>query len=295
MRPRDGLELVLLAALWGGSFLFMRVAAPEFGPVPLVFLRVAVASALLLPLLAWRGEVSALRTHWRPLLVVGVTNSALPFVLFTVAALVLDVGLLGIFNATAPLWGAVIAWAWLKDRPGALRLLGLAIGFAGVAGLGWERASVKPGEHGVSPAAGVAACIAATLCYGFSVNYTKQRLVGVPPVAVATGSQLGAAVVTLLPALWLWPEVGPGSRAWAAALVLAVVCTAAAYLLFFRLIANVGPAQAISVTFLIPAFAIAWGALLLGERISGTMLIGCGVVLLGTALASGWVAGLLRR
>jgi drug/metabolite transporter (DMT)-like permease len=295
MRPRDGLELVLLAALWGASFLFMRVAAPEFGPVPLVFVRVSLAGALLLPLLAWRGEMSALRAHWRPLLVVGVSNSALPFVLFTVAALVLDVGLLGIFNATAPLWGAVIAWAWLKDRPGALRLLGLAIGFAGVAGLGWERASFKPGVHGVSPAAGVAACLAATLCYGFSVNYTKKRLVGVPPVAVATGSQLGAAVVTLLPALWLWPVVGPGTRAWAAALVLAVVCTAAAYLLFFRLIANVGPAQAISVTFLIPAFAIAWGSLLLGERISSAMVIGCAVVLLGTALASGWVAGLLRR
>lgn len=295
MTRRDGTELVLLAALWGASFLFMRTGAPEFGPVPLVFVRVTGACALLLPLLAWQRGLPALRRHWRPLLVVGITNSALPFVLFTLAALVLDVGLSGIFNATAPLWGALIAWLWLHDRPSPLRALGLAIGFAGVLGLGWDRASFRPGEHGVSPTVGIVACIAATLCYGFSVNYTRKYLLGVPPMAVAAGSQLGAALVTLLPALWLWPAAPPSSAAWGAAAVLALVCTGLAYVLYFRLIAHVGPAQAIAVTFLIPAFAIAWGAIFLGERITLDMLLGCAVVLLGTALATGMIGKRARR
>ena len=109
MRPRDAAELLLLAALWGASFLFMRIGAPEFGPAALVFVRVAGATALLLPLLAWRGDAPALRAHWRPLMVVGVVNSALPFLLFTVAALVLSAGLMSVFNATAAIWGALVA------------------------------------------------------------------------------------------------------------------------------------------------------------------------------------------
>ncbi len=295
MRSSDVAELVLLGALWGASFLFMRIGAPEFGPLPLVFVRVAGASALLLPLLWWRRELPALRTHWRPLLLLGVTNSALPFAFFTLAALVLDIGLSGIFNATAPLWGALFAWLWLKDKPTSARMLGLAIGFAGVLLLAWDSASFKPGEHGVSPTLGILACIVATLCYGFSVNYTKQRLSTVPPMAVAAGSQLGASVVTLLPALWWWPAVLPTGRAWAAATVLALACTGLAYLLYFRLIAHVGPAQAIAVTYLIPAFAIAWGAIFLGQAITQSMVLGCAVVLLGTALASGLIGAPARR
>jgi drug/metabolite transporter (DMT)-like permease len=193
MKTQDAAELLLLAALWGASFLFMRLGAPEFGPAALVFVRVAGASALLLPLVAARREGPALRRHWRPLLVVGVVNSALPFLLFTVAALVLNAGLSGIFNATAPLWGAVVAWLWLKDKPSPARAAGLAIGFAGVLFLAWGKASFKPGEHGVSPAVGIAACIVATLLYGFTVNYTKKALAGVPPLAVAAGSQSWAA------------------------------------------------------------------------------------------------------
>lgn len=289
MKPRDSAELLLLGALWGASFLFMRVAAPDFGALPLVFVRVAGAAALLLPLLHWRGQTAALRTHWRPLLLVGVSNSALPFVLYTLAALVLSAGLSGIFNATAPLWGALIAWLWLHDRPSRSRALGLAIGFAGVLFLAWDRASVKVGAQGISPALGIACCLGATLCYGFSVNYAKKALGGVPPLAVAAGSQAAAAVVTAVPALLWWPATPPSATAWGAAAVLALACTGLAYLLYFRLIAHVGPAQAIAVTYLIPAFAMAWGALFLGEQITPALLLGCAVVLVGTALATGWV------
>jgi drug/metabolite transporter (DMT)-like permease len=289
IRHRDLAELVLLAALWGASFLIMRIGAADFGAAPLVFLRVAGASLLLLPLLAWRRELPALRRHWRPIAVVGIVNTTLPFLFFMVAALVLNAGLSSIFNATSPLWGALIAWLWLGDRPGVARLLGLAIGFAGVLGLGLHNASFKPGEHGVSPALGIAACIAGTACYGAAANYTKKRLTGVPPMAVAAGSQLSAAAFTVGPALWWWPAHNPGTAAWAGAAVLAFACTGLAYLLYFRLIAQIGPANAIAVTFLVPAFAVLWGALFLAETLTLATMGGCSVILLGTALATGLV------
>lgn len=289
MKAGDAAELLLLGALWGASFLFMRIGAPEFGPLALVFLRVAGAGLVLLPLAAARGQWPALRRHAGPLLLVGISNSAVPFVLFTAATLVLTAGLAGIVNAMAPLWGALIAWVWLNDRPGPTRLLGIAIGFAGVLFLAWDKAGLKDSAHGISPGLGIACCAAATLCYGFSVNYTRRRLAGVPPLAVAAGSQTAAALVMLLPALWAWPAQVPGVRAWTAVAALALACTALAYLLFFRLIAHVGPAQAIAVTYLIPAFAIVWGLLVLGEPITAGMLAGCAVVLLGTALATGLV------
>jgi len=290
MRARDLFELVALAALWGGSFLFMRLGAAQFGPVALVFLRVAGASLLLLPMAAWNGDAAALRRHWRPIFVVGIVNTALPFLFFSLAALVLNAGLSAIFNATAPLWGATIAWFWLHDRPTPTRTLGLAIGFAGVLGLGLANASFRPGAQGISPAMGIAACMAATLLYGFAANYTKQRLAGVPPLAVAAGSQLSATCVVVLPAIWLWPEVTPGASAWAGAAVLAIACTGLAYLLYFRLIAHVGPANAIAVTFLIPAFGVLWGAVFLAETPTVVMIGGCAVILLGTALATGILA-----
>lgn len=287
MRRRDLADLLMLAALWGASFLFMRLGAVDFGPAPLVFLRVAGAAALLLPLAAARGHGAALRRHWRAIALVGLVNSAMPFLLYMVAALALDAGLSAIFNATSPLWAAVVAWVWLGERPGGLRSLGLAIGFAGVAGLGLHNASFKAGDHGVSPALGVAACLAATLCYGIGANLAKRFLVGVPPLATAAGSQLAAAAATLMPALWWWPAAMPAPAAWAGVAVLAFACTGIAYLLYFRLIANAGPANAISVTFLVPVFGVLWGAVFLAEPLTISKGLGCAVILFGTALATG--------
>jgi drug/metabolite transporter (DMT)-like permease len=287
MRGRNLADLLALAALWGASFLFMRVGAAEFGPLALAFVRVAGASLLLLPLLWGRGQGAALRQHWRPLLVVGLVNSALPFALYALAALVLSTGLMSIFNATSPLWGALIAWVWLHDRPGASRTLGLAIGFAGVAWLSAGKADLRPDASGVSPALGIAACMAATALYGFGANYTRRAAAEVPPLAVAAGSQLAATVLLAPLAFAAWPASPPGARAWAAAMLLALLCTGLAYILYFRLIARVGPARAISVTFLIPAFAALWGFVFLREVPTAEMLAGCAVILLGTALATG--------
>ena len=289
MKPRDVAELCLLGALWGASFVFMRLGATEFGPAALVFVRVAGASLLLLPLVAWRGEMNVMRQHWRPIAFVGLINSALPFLLFMVAALVLGAGLMAVFNATAPIWGALIAWLWLGERLGPSRWLGLAIGVAGVLGLVWGKADFRPGEHGISPALGIAACVGAAVLYGLAANVSRKRLAGVAPMAVAAGSQLSAALLLLLPALWSWPAVNPTPAAWGAAATLAGACTGLAYVLYFRLIAHAGAANAISVTFLIPGFAMLWGWLFIGEQPTAAMLLGCAVILLGTALSTGLV------
>jgi drug/metabolite transporter (DMT)-like permease len=283
MRAADIGELLLLAAVWGASFLFMRLGAAEFGPVALSALRVGGAALCLLPLLQWRGQMAELRQHWRPILVVGVLNSALPFLCYGYAALSVTAGLMSIFNAATPLFGAVVAWLWLNDRLSASRIAGLVVGFAGVAWLAWDKASFKPGGSGWA----VLACIAAALMYGVAASFTKRRLTGVAPLAVAAGSQLGAVLVLVLPALWWWPRATPSATAWVATLLLAVLCTALAYVLFFRLIAHIGPARAISVTFLIPAFAVLWGALFLAEELGASMLLGCGAILLGTGMSTG--------
>ena len=287
MKPRDTIELLSLAAIWGASFLFLRMGAAEFGPFALAGLRVVGASLFLMPLLMRRGEWPALRQHWRAIAVVGIANSAIPFLCFSYAALAITGGLSSIFNATTPLWGVLIAWLWLKDKPNANKLTGLAIGFAGVLWLAWDKASFKADASGASSGLAVLACLTATLMYGLAASMTKRWLTGVPAMALAAGSQLSAAIVLLPLMLWHWPATLPGARSWGAVVALALLCTGVAYVLYFRLIANIGATNALSVTFLIPAFAIAWGGLFLGETVNATMLIACAVILVGTSLVTG--------
>ena len=290
MNATSLVELVTLAALWGGSFLFMRMGAGEFGAVPLAALRVTGAAIFLWPLMQARGQVTALRAHWRPIFLVGVINSALPFVLYSYAALSLTAGLSSIFNAATPLFGSVVAWLWLKDRLTPARIAGLAIGFGGVLWLAWDKASLRPGGSDWA----VVGCLAATVCYGVAAAYTKKYLSGVPPLALATGSHLAAALVLAGPALLWRPATMPTPAAWLAVALLALACTGIAYVLYFCLIAHVGPANAISVTFLIPVFGVLWGWWFLGERVTLRMGAGCAVILLGTALTNG-VLKLRRR
>ena len=283
MRRRDVAELLALAALWGGSFLFMRVAVPAFGPLALAFLRVFGAALMLVPLLAARGELAALRRHWRPIAVVGFVNSALPFLCFAYAALTINAGVSAIFNSATPLFAAIVAWLWLGDRMTPLRIAGLAIGFAGVLWIGWDKADFGPGGS----AAAIGACLLATMSYGIAPSLTKRRLGGVPPLAVAAGSQVAAAIFLAVPALLAWPAQAPSAPAWGMVALLAFFGTGLAYLLYFRLIANAGPANAVAVTYLIPIFAVAWGGLFLGERLTLPLIAGCAVIFVGTALATG--------
>ena len=282
-------DFVLLAAIWGASFLFMRGAALEFGAVPTAGMRVLIAAIALLPLLWMRNLFPVLVQHWRAVLGVGLLNSAIPFACFSYAVLSISTGLSSILNATTPLFGAVVAWVWLREKPDGSRIIGLAIGFLGVVLLAWEKANFKHGASGTATGWAVLACLLACLSYGIAGSFTKRFLTGVPPMATAAGSQIGAAIGLAIPALWLRPEVMPSAQAWGSLLVVGVLCTAVAYVLFFRLIATVGPAKALTVTFAIPVFGVFYGTVFLGESLTPWML-GCGAVIVcGTALSTGLV------
>jgi drug/metabolite transporter (DMT)-like permease len=287
-KPRAWLvDFILLAAIWGSSFLFMRLGTVEFGAFPTAAVRVAIASVFLLPLAAWRGQVPVMRKHWKPIFAIGILNSGIPFLCFTFALLSITTGLSAILNATVPLFGALIAWVWLRDKPTAARALGLAIGFAGVALLAWDKASFKPGASGIAPAWAVLACLVATLCYGIAGNAAKVYLKGLPALATATGSQIGATLLLAVPALWTWPAHMPSMQAWLALVAVGVLCTGIAYILYFRLIEEAGPSRALAVTFVVPVFAVIYGALFLGEAVTGWMLLCGGVIVCGTALSTG--------
>jgi drug/metabolite transporter (DMT)-like permease len=287
MKSRDVLELLSLAALWGASFLFMRLGAAEFGPMAMAALRCLGAALFLLPILLVQRQWPALRSNWRAIAWLGIVNSALPFVLYGVALLAINAGLSAIFNAATPLWAAAIGALWLHERLGATRVLGLGIGLAGVVGLAWDKAGFTANEHGVSATLAIAACLAATLLYGYGASYAKKRLAGVPSMAMATGSQLSAAVLLAIPGWAQRPHTMPSAAAWMSLLLLALLCTGVAYILYFRLIAHIGATNASAVTFLIPAFAAAFGWLFLDEHVSASMIIGGAVILVGTALAMG--------
>ena len=280
MPPRDALDLVVLGALWGAAFLFMRVAAPAFGPVTLIAVRVTIAAALLLPLLVREGGLAQARSAAGRLALVGALNTAIPFALFAYAALTLPAGLSSVLNATVPLFGALVGVLWLGERPRPLQLVGLGLGFAGVLVLAWPRLS------SASDWRAVAAALTATLLYAISAHLTRQTLTGVRPLVIAGGSMTGAAAM-LLPLTLVWhPASPPASGAWGAALMLGVASTAIAYVMYFRLLARAGPTVAMTVTYLIPVFGVSWGAVFLGERLASTALAGGALVLTGVALAT---------
>ncbi|MGB4360449.1 MAG: DMT family transporter [Rhodoferax sp.] len=281
----------MLGAIWGASFLFTRLGAAEFGALPTAGLRVGIAAIFLLPLLLLRGQWQALSTHWKKIFFLGMLNSGIPFALYAYALLSISTGLSSLLNATVPLFGALVAWLWLKDRPHGMKILGLLIGFVGVAMLAWGKASFKPDASGLVTGWAVLACLGACLCYGLSASFTKRHLAGVPSLVIATGSQLGATLGLALPTLWLWPSQPPSSTAWLALLAVGVLCTGVAYVLFFRLVDKVGAAGSLTVTFLIPVFAVLYGVVFLGESVTAWMLICGAVILLGTALSM----GLLKR
>ena len=282
-------DFIMLAALWGASFIFMRAGVLEFGPVSTAATRVAIAALFLLPLVWLRGLLPVLRIHWKKIFLVGLVNSGIPFACFAFALLSITTGLSAILNATVPMFGALVAWVWLNDKPTASRVAGLVIGFGGVALLAWDEASFRPDASGVAPAWAVLACLLGCICYGIAASYTKRYLSGLPALVIAAGSQAGATLGLSLPALWLWPARMPGVRAWVALAIAGVACTGLAYIIFFRLIANAGPPRALAVTFLVPVFAVFYGALFLGETVTLWMLICAVVIICGTALSTGLV------
>lgn len=293
MSPALALEFLLLGALWGSSFLFMRLGAAEFGALPTAGLRVALAALFLLPVFLVRGVWADFRQRAGAILFVGLLNSGIPFALFAFAVMHISTGLTSILNATVPLTGALVAWLWLKDRPGGSRMLGLAIGFIGVVLLVVGKAGFSAADLSDAQARAtlwpMGACLLATLCYGIAASFTKRYLMGAHPLATATGSQIGATLGLALPTFWLWPPTPVSLGAWGALAAVALFCTAMAYILYFRIIEQAGPSKALTVTFLIPVFALFYGVLFLDEVITPWMLVCGGVIVCGTALSTGLV------
>ena len=290
MSRRDVIDFVLLAAIWGASFLFMRVGAPEFGPFALIGLRSGIAALCLLPLALLREGNTQVFSHLRELAVVGVVNAVIPFTLLAYAAISLTAGFTALINATTPLWAAVVGLFWLNAKLSKPQWVGLALGVVGMVILTWGKVDFKPGGSGLAIAAG----LIATLAYGFSTHYTKKKLSWVSPIGVATGSQTAGALMLLPFAIAYWPAVMPSAKAWIAVILLAVLATAFALILYFRLIARLGGQKASTVTFLIPVFAVAWGAVFLGEAVTLPMALGGAIVLAGTALTLGLRLGMIK-
>jgi drug/metabolite transporter (DMT)-like permease len=283
LKARDFAGLVLLGAIWGGAFPLLRVASPAFGAVPLSFVRITIAAAVLV---AMAGDLARLRPRAGLLFVLGVMNSAVPFTLFAFATLSITAGLAALLNATTPMFGALIAYVWLGERLTLLRVLGILIGFFGVALIVWGTVGV----HAEGAALGIAAGLTASALYGLSANFAKRKLDSLDATSISAGSVLSAALVLAPPAALEWPANMPGAGEWAAAVALGLVCTALAYLIYFRLVRNAGASKAVTVTFLIPVFGIFWGALFLDEPVTPALLVSCVLVLIGTALATGVIA-----
>lgn len=265
-------ELGVLGAIWGASFMFQRVAAPEFGALALAELRLALGALVLLPFL-WRARQLFPLRVWPMLALLGAINSAVPFALFAYAAQRAPAGIGAICNSMAVLFTALIAFLFYGEKIGLRRAAALFAGFAGVVVL----ASAK--TAGASIGLAVAAGTGAALLYGIGANLIRSRLVGLPPIAVAAVT-LSCASLELLPfALTHWPEVMPSTRAWLSTLALGAICTGAAYAIYYRLIVRIGAARAVTVTYLVPLFAVAWAWLLLGEPLTIPMAIAATLIL----------------
>lgn len=286
MQAKSYLELFILGALWGASFLFMRTGAPEFGAVSLILLRASIAAAFLVLLVFFinRADLKLIAQNWRHLLILGLTNTALPFTLFAWATLALEAGLTATINSTAPMFGALVAWFWLKDKISLTTALGLLLGFSGV----FILMSGKLSENAmvILPILGA---MLASACYGFAACYSKLHASGLKPFVVATGSQVFATLLLIIPGIMAWPDTLPSISAWRDVAILGVGCTGIAYILYFRILSREGVSAALSVTYLVPLFAFIWGWIFLSEGITMVILLGAVTILFGVALTTGMI------
>jgi drug/metabolite transporter (DMT)-like permease len=283
MRPKDFAGLVVLGALWGGSFLFIRVAVPALGPFLLVELRVGLAAAALLLYALVAGRLPKIRSRWKSFLVLGFFNAAVPFSLISAAEIHLTASLAAILNSTTVMFTAMVAAVWLGDPLTARKLIGIVLGVVGVTVLvGWDPTPL----NGVVLLS-VAAMLVASLSYALGATYVKRSFSGIPPLGMAIG-QLGAATVLLLPlSVASFPGETPSLPVVFSMLGLALLSTAAAYLIYFRLIENVGPTSTVTVTLLVPVFGLLFGVLLLDEPFGSGTIAGLAIILFSVVLITG--------
>ena len=280
MTAANLVRLVALAAIWGASFLFVRLAVPSVGAPWLAEFRVGIAGMAMLAFALATGAKLAPRRHWRTYLMMGLVNCALPFWLYAYAGLHLNAGTMGILNATTPFFSVVCGAIWLGERITAHKLAGLALGLLGVAlvvGLG-------PLEPTRDVVLGSLACVGATLCYALSTTWLKKLGGGASPVPLSAAS-LCVAALAIAPFLPAAPAAAAFTPLVLSAIAgLSLLCSAVAFLLYFRLIADLGPTRAMTVAFLIPLFAVLWGSVFLGEELGVGTFVGGLLILVAVAL-----------
>jgi drug/metabolite transporter (DMT)-like permease len=280
MRGADYVRLFVLAAIWGGSFIFMRVLAPVLGPIPTAALRVLLGGGMLLLWFRVRRFDPQWRVHRRHYMIIGAVNSSIPFSLFAFAALHVPAGYSAILNSTAPMFGALFAALWLAEPLTTRKLAGLALGFCGVIVVAWRGAGALTPMVLLS----ALACLTAALCYGLSGVYVRKFARGVPALGIAGCSQICAGLL-LLPGLLFVPAGLEFSRPVIVSLLgLGLLCSGVAYVFYYRLMTDIGPTRTLTVTFLVPIFGVRWGAIFLGEQITLITLTGGILIIAGTFL-----------
>ena len=287
MKVSDTLLLILLAAIWGSSFVFMRATADVFGPIALIAIRISVAALFLLVFLLQKKRRQEFFNHWKILFLVGAMNSAIPFSLLAYASLHLSGGTVSILNATTPVFTALIAHFWLKNIMTKLQFTGMAISISGLIFLVWDKVSWSIGSW-----LPLLAGVTAGLLYGIASTTTKKYLSDVSVMTATAGSLFFSAILIIIVSLFFLPDFNNiHSIDWVYAITLGILCTAIAFIIYFKLVKNIGPATTASVTFLIPIFAFLWGYILLDELVTTRMWIATGIILLGM----GFVTGLIRK
>ncbi len=285
------IKLIALGAIWGSSFLFVRIAAHVLAPPFLIALRVGLGSLFLLAVAAVKRKPLDIRAHWKHFLILGILNTAIPFTLFAFAARTLPASLMAILNATAPIFGTVISAVWLRTPLTWRSGLGLLLGITGVAILvGLDGANLTPAA-GLAVAAG----LTAGFCYGLASAYAKHAP-SIDGFSNAHGSMWAATLFMLPAAPFFVPQAVPDPLVIVAVVAVGVMCSGIAYVLYYDLVNAIGVGPALSVGFLIPAFGVLWGSLFLHEPVGPQTIIGGLVVLAGTALITGFnPANFLRR
>ena len=279
---RDISELIFLSAIWGSSFLFLRLTSTVFGPIFLIEMRVLSGLAVLLPLVLFLGKLAEFQKHWKMIATVSLMNMAIPFCFFAFSAVYIGAGLLSIINATVPIFSACVAYVVYKERLSRSSLLGLLIGFLGVVVL-----MFNPSESlGSSGWLAILSALLACLLYGTAINLTVNNLQGVSGLTITAGGLFVSSLVLLPFAFWARPEVLPVGNIWWSVFALGIVCTGFGFVMFYRLIDRIGAGRAIMTTYLIPVFSILWGNIFLGESVTLIMVVGCILVLLGVGLTT---------
>jgi drug/metabolite transporter (DMT)-like permease len=283
LKPKEILLLVMLGALWGVGFLFIRVSVPEFGIAAVVEIRLIVAFLFLLPFLIYYRQIPDLIQHWRGICVVSILSTAIPYTLFGYTLAHATASYSAMLNITVVFFTAAIAWIWLGERISKWGIVGIMIGAIGVLILITDKSSLAPGA---SLLPSIAALIAASL-YGFGTCYLREKLKHAGIYAIATGCQLFSIPVLLPFTIIAWPEQPPSFLAWLYIISLGIFSTGIAFVIYFHLVKTIGATKSSLVTYLVPLFAIIWGVLLLDEPITLQIVLGGTVILFGVSMTSG--------